>query len=219
MNSSLKGSKGTAILKIALSFFCFLLIWSAYVITSNRYGKIHFIQDLLSLGDCIWIVSGAFLVWKNRSALHIRPLTMFTSIPQARFWLIPAALIAAYYLAAMIYTYGGVMPRPEEPVLWLIIMFSLVAFQEELLFRGYFFNHLASCMPEPKANLLSALFFLLIHFPGWIDHGTSATAILNTSLGIYFLGLFFGWSFRKSRSLWVPIFLHLLWDVGSRIVF
>ena len=50
----------------------------------------------------------------------------------------------------------------------LLLGMSVVAFAEELLFRGLVFQQLRKTRSFQRANLLTALLFLLIHWPGWL---------------------------------------------------
>ena len=43
----------------------------------------------------------------------------------------------------------------------------LVGFTEEILFRGFFLQRIASYTRFEFANVITAILFLLIHFPGW----------------------------------------------------
>lgn len=78
----------------------------------------------------------------------------------------------------------------------------LVALPEEVFFRGYLYDALEEKGWEPiiASSLLFAAGHLVIH--------ASAYRALT-----FFPALLFGWGRRKSGNLYVPVFLHLLFNL------
>lgn len=141
------------------------------------------------------------------------PIKQMFKNPIKKKIIIPAsAVIIAYILVIMFIQHRGFHINTNFHPSRLIGQFLLVGILEELVFRGWFLNSLSLLINERKANLISALFFVFIHYPSYIV-GAHPSLILTNSLGIFFAGLIFGWSFYKSKSLWVPIILHMLWDL------
>ena len=95
----------------------------------------------------------------------------------------------------------------EALVLWI-----LVAWNEELLFRGYLLINLRDGMGTTWAVVLSSLFFAAAHganpHMGW-------TALLGLVLAGFFLAD--GW--LTTGRLWLPIGLHLGWNLFEGTVF
>ncbi|MHC4695991.1 MAG: lysostaphin resistance A-like protein, partial [Planctomycetota bacterium] len=87
-----------------------------------------------------------------------------------------------------------------------------VALQEELLFRGYFFQILAR-RDLRIATILSGLLFVATHLPN--AGGASPLAILN----IFLLHVLFVACYLRTRSLWVPIGQHAAWNFAQAFVF
>jgi uncharacterized protein len=89
---------------------------------------------------------------------------------------------------------------------WLYLS---VAASEELLFRGYLFQRLARGLGDGPALGLTALLFTAMHLgnPG-MTGATRAWAVLNISLAALLLGL----CYLRTRSLALPIGLHLGWN-------
>ncbi|MBP1628932.1 MAG: family intrarane metalloprotease [Holophagaceae bacterium] len=88
-------------------------------------------------------------------------------------------------------------------------IFALVALHEECLFRGYPFQRLVETWGPWAAQLGLALLFTLAHWrnPG-LTGGTRPWATLNIGLAALLLGL----CYLKTRSLALPIGLHLGWN-------
>lgn len=78
---------------------------------------------------------------------------------------------------------------------------------EEVLFRGYVQTSFQIRYGAFRAAVITALFFALYH--------------LNPAafLGLFLLGLFFGWTAYKTNSIFIPILLHFLNNFFSLIVY
>jgi len=85
-------------------------------------------------------------------------------------------------------------------------MVVLIAFSEELVFRGYVLgNLLESFSNKWVALLLSALCFAIFHFSG---PGITPLAFAN----LFLAGVLLGVNYIYTRNLWFSFFLHLSWN-------
>lgn len=217
--AEMKGpQKRKTVWEAACFFLLFLFIWTLWIILKRRWNSTDIVEGIFGWGDVIWIGWGAVLVCWNRKQLNILPREMFLTAPKWRRLLPMLLFVALYYVGVMFNSYGRLYSKPGVHILTLILTFLIVGFQEELVFRGYFLNRLSVALTERRANLLSALFFLLIHVPGWLRRGMPAASMVETGAGVFLLGLFFGYAFRKDRCLWSAVLLHMVWDVFSGIV-
>jgi membrane protease YdiL (CAAX protease family) len=114
-------------------------------------------------------------------------------------------------LAALLMLASGHLDWPD--VIWdpssLFVSFglmALIAFSEELVFRGYVLDNLMESFPNKWVALsISAVVFAAFHF---------------TSPGIYFLGFvnlvvagfLLGINYVYTKNLWFSFFLHLGWN-------
>ncbi len=87
-----------------------------------------------------------------------------------------------------------------------------VGISEELVFRGWLFNHFRKSLSFQTANILQAALFVLIHFPTWMRSGSffEPFTLLVLVVGIFLRGWIFGYLVQKSRSLWPAILLHMV---------
>ena len=94
---------------------------------------------------------------------------------------------------------------PEGGLGFLIIGISVMApITEELLFRGIVQGELRKAMPEPAAIIIQAILFAAYH----IQPVQASYALIPGVL----LGVAYAWS----RSIWVPIAMHMLFNaLGS----
>jgi len=106
--------------------------------------------------------------------------------------------------------------RPALGVLAVVggslAVFAVVAFYEELTFRGYYLYNLTDGLGLGPAVLLSSLVFALAHagnpFASWIS-----------TIGLIAAGLFLAYAWLRTRRLWLPIGLHLGWNFFQGTVF
>jgi len=89
------------------------------------------------------------------------------------------------------------------------LLFIIVGFNEETLFRGYLFQRLVDGMGQWPAQILMALFFGLAHWgnPG-MTGATKVWATVNIGLAAILLGL----CYLKTKSLALPIGVHIGWN-------
>ena len=86
-------------------------------------------------------------------------------------------------------------------------MVVLIAFGEELVFRGYVLSNLLDSFSNKWiALLLSALGFAIFHFSG---PGITPLAFAN----LFLAGILLGVNYIYTRNLWFSFFLHLSWNL------
>ncbi|MBN1459310.1 MAG: CPBP family intramembrane metalloprotease [Armatimonadetes bacterium] len=88
---------------------------------------------------------------------------------------------------------------------WLAVVFLVAATIEELLTRGYPFQAAVEGMGAPLAVLVFGLIFGLGHVTnqGWTLMGLANTSVSGVLMSIAYL---------RTRSLWMPIAIHLSWN-------
>ncbi len=90
-------------------------------------------------------------------------------------------------------------------------------FLEELVYRGYFMNRFLEFWEnEYVANVISALFFALIHVPLLLFtlHYAFWRGFIYI-LQIFVLGLIFGYEFSKTRAITASAVSHAMWNFSS----
>jgi len=94
----------------------------------------------------------------------------------------------------------------------IIIPFT-TAVVEELIFRAILFRLTEAMFGTTIAALLSALLFALAHL------GNPGATVITTIFLAFDLGLLLAVTFAASRSLWLPIGLHMGWNLTLGYVF
>ncbi|MDR1340045.1 MAG: CPBP family intramembrane metalloprotease [Prevotellaceae bacterium] len=93
-----------------------------------------------------------------------------------------------------------------------IVMFSVVAFSEELIMRGYILNNLMQSMNKYLALAISSMIFSVLHIFNPNFDIMSFTSIMLA-------GLLLGISYIYTKNLWYPIALHFSWNFFQGTVF
>jgi membrane protease YdiL (CAAX protease family) len=96
-------------------------------------------------------------------------------------------------------------------LMWFIL-FLAVGFYEELLSRGYRLQNIEEGVGGMVAVLVSSLIFAL-------EHLQNPNAWWGTVVGIAAAGVFLAFGYLRTRQLWLPIGLHIGWNVFEGMVF
>lgn len=87
---------------------------------------------------------------------------------------------------------------------------------EEPFFRGFVLQKLEGFTSFWKANFTASVLFALAHMPGWLYHGDHN--IFTDGLKVLVFGLFLGWLFKRSGSLWSAIVFHSSYNLATLVV-
>lgn len=92
------------------------------------------------------------------------------------------------------------------------LLFILVAWQEEFLFRGYRLQNIKDGLSLTWGVLLSSLWFGAVH--SFNPHAT-----IISFAGIFLAGLFLAYGYLRTGQLWLSIGLHIGWNFFEGVVF
>jgi len=97
-------------------------------------------------------------------------------------------------------------------VLSFFVVFIFVAWNEELLSRGYELQTIASGLNLFWGVVISSAVFGLLHLG-------NPNATWVSAAGIFFAGLFLAYAYVRTRQLWLSMGLHLGWNFFEGVVF
>jgi membrane protease YdiL (CAAX protease family) len=92
------------------------------------------------------------------------------------------------------------------------IWFIFVAWNEELVYRGYIMQSLASGLNLTLGILISSIYFGIEHLSNPNSNGMAVA-------GIFLAGLFLAYAYLRTGQLWLSIGLHLGWNFFESAVF
>jgi len=125
---------------------------------------------------------------------------------------------AGFFLAVLLLSLGSILlvmmqylfftgvAFNKNNLLYSTLLFIIVAFTEEIAFRGYILRNLMESMGKWTALTISSVIFALVHFtnPG----GDNWLPMIN----IFIAGFLLGINYIYTRNLWFAIFLHFSWN-------
>lgn len=115
-------------------------------------------------------------------------------------------LAATGYLVFVNFSFDAIAILMELAIL------IVVAFSEELLFRGYLLNNLMQSTNKWIALTISAVLFALFH---GVNPGVTVLSIVN----IFVAGFLLGINYIYTKNLWFGIFFHFSWNFFQGPVF
>lgn len=92
-------------------------------------------------------------------------------------------------------------------------VFIVVAIAEEMMFRGYIMLSMKHMNMPWLSILVSAAIFSFSH--GALNDGASTVAVVNISLA----GIMLAYMFYRSKSLYLPIGVHITWNYFQGFIF
>lgn len=222
-----KGIKNNRVTMAVLIVYCIALfvVWAAFeMLIFPQFAQVNSLKNAWFssivkdgiIKNIVWTLPAVLLVARYKDELYISAKEMFTNRVNWLKYLPVFAFFTAYLLIAGYMVNGKIAISSDfEPHSLIIVAF--VGITEESVLRGWILNATISEGSKKRtwlAVILNAFFFLVIHFPRWIYEGTFVSSFADLGfLCIIMLGIVFSQAFIKSKSLVVPIVLHMYWDL------
>ncbi|MDP4182386.1 MAG: type II CAAX endopeptidase family protein [Bacillota bacterium] len=155
------------------------------------------------------------LIWAVPVFIYIRyiderkPMTFLKLNKRALiglFWgiLITLALVGVNLIKVYIFGKGKINIDVSLDNIINVVLITCIT--EEIVFRGFLLNKLEEFIEFWGANIIAAILFVTIHFPIWIMEGDGIT--LQKVISVMILGILFGYTYKKTDSLWSAILFH-----------
>ncbi|HYP26317.1 MAG TPA: type II CAAX endopeptidase family protein [Blastocatellia bacterium] len=164
----------------------------------------------------LWVIPAVVYVAVVERRAPLKVLKISTPVGGKRL-LYSAAAIALYFagvIAFELFTSGKTLAALFDSGAreWLAVLFG-VAFSpvsEEILYRGFILTELGERMGFWKANLLTSVLFVSIHWPHWLWATGFKPWMAVTSVTMFILSLFLGYLVKLSGSIWPSVAAHIL---------
>ncbi|MGE5677321.1 MAG: lysostaphin resistance A-like protein [Pseudomonadota bacterium] len=131
------------------------------------------------------------------------------------------ALLVIYHIARSFIMGDGKFYLDIDIFTW-IHRIILIGITEEVVFRGFILQKLTEEFEFIYANTISAVLFLLIHFPGWYADGLMTkdrmAYFLAGAVFVLVFGLLQGYVLKRTRSLWACMIIHSMNNLITTIV-
>lgn len=221
MKIETKSPRGITKISVLIVYtLVFYVVWTAWELWAK--GLITaavpnaYLSQLIKSGvikNLVWTLPALLLVKRFDGEVYVGAKEMFTTKVNFLKYL-PLFAVFTVYLLGGAFLLKGKIAVSETFGLEKLIVVLFVGITEETVFRGWLLN---ATLGERKKWLpvaANAVMFLLIHFPVWIHDGEFVGNFRSFAfLSPLVLGIIFGWTFIKSRSIWIPISLHMYWDL------
>jgi|SRR5699024_6419043 len=161
----------------------------------------------------IWIFPVFLLVGTFEGKDPISYLGLKTNLQKGLKWAIWITLAMALY-----FIISGIAMDLEFDLnlgwdFWLNT-FIFVGLTEETVFRGYILRKLMIGYKFWKANTITSLLFVSIHFPIWVYDGLfEFPYIFSAVIQVFIISISFGFIYKKTGSLWSVIIIHSMYDL------
>ena len=178
---------------------------------TNEYLS-RFIQEGI-IKVLVWVLPAVCLVRYFKDDVYIGLKDMFTNQVKILKYL-PVYLGFTVFLIIGAFITKGKLAVSDSFRYSDLIDVLFVGITEEMVFRGWLLNVTVSEKRKWLPIIINALMFLLIHFPIWIANGVLVDAFTNLNfLCVPVLSVIFSLTFIKSKNIWIPITLHMYWDL------
>ncbi len=198
----------------------FFVLWTLCEIVVFEFLKamidnevlFRFISNVL-VKNLVWTLPAVLLIHHFRLDVSVSLKKMFCCPVN---WLkyLPVFLLFTVYLLGGAILQSGSLEIASTFGWDEVIVLLFVGITEELVFRGWLLNLTLNEEKKWCHIFINAIMFLAIHFPIWIRQGVFISNFTGFGfLCILILSIIFSCTFVKSKSLLVPIMLHMYWDL------
>ena len=159
-----------------------------------------------------WTLPAVLLINRFDADLYISKNELFSKPADWKASLPIFGYVTAYCILSSVISHKGFYFNADG--LTECLAFIFVGITEEFVFRGFLLNAAITDKNKKLAVGINAVLFLCIHFPSWIIHGNFVSNFANFGfISIILLGIFFSWAMLRFRTIWIPVLLHMLWDI------
>ncbi len=170
-----------------------------------------FIDDGV-IKNLLWTLPAALLIYKYRDKLLCAAKEMFAFRKEHLKYLWIFLLFTVYIILGIV-IHGGTLGISGTFGAEDIVTVLFVGITEEMVFRGWLLNSTAKRHKEISVTV-NAVMFLCIHFPKWIYEGAFVSNFTSGGfLSIALLSIIFSVVFLETKSLVLPVTLHMYWDL------
>lgn len=201
----------------------FYAFWASYTLLLVPFFRQVFVSEWTNeiidavIKNLTWTLPALLLAGIFRNELFSGLKEMYTFKKSDAKYLLLLIPITAVVIGGQLIKKHGLSISPNFKYA-SIISVVFVGIMEESVFRGLFLNAaLKNADTKAKTVLavaVNSLAFLVIHFPIWLIDGVFIFSFTSLSfITIILLSIVFSYCFIKTKSLWVSIIIHSLYDL------
>ncbi len=199
-----------------------LLFWALYryFFKFPEWTDEFLFKPLVFVAPVIW-----YVMTKEKASLTTIGLTSRHFFKNVLIGLGVGALFVGEGILVNIYKHGALVIQPitsisSYTIPFIFILSFATAFTEELLSRGFFFSRLLTQTKKIwYAVIVSSLMFMAFHIPILVTtlkfQGPTLILFFWTTLTLGIINSIF---YLQTKSLVVPILIHLFWNVTVAVL-
>ena len=216
MNNETQQNKHIAIIAVA-AFFIILIAWTGARLLWLSLESHFEITKIEWVEFTYWLIVKAIL-WIMPAIWMLKRCGKASEIFRIRSWRKTLSFGLGIGGALLVMSVGSRIitdnwSMPYNSLISFLGVVIIAPIFEEFLVRGAVLSSLKRKVTFIPANLLAALLFTLLHFPGWYFNGELITMLLNPlngALAIFIIGFLCGLAAEKGESLFAAIIVHML---------
>lgn len=218
---SIKNRDKISDVKILLVYLViFYLLWALKELWLVKYIDI-FDKNTSAIFEAvvkffIWIVPAWLYIKYYLKASPVRYLKINVNVKKGLLWGAVLSLVIGLYFAVETYILYEKSFQFSLSFDDYLNSFLMAGIAEEFVFRGLILQEINKKITFWKANIITALLFLVIHYPIWIYN--SEFFMLGAHIYIFAVGLLFGLVYKKTGSLWSVVILHIFHNFFVTII-
>ena len=206
---------GWKVLMVTLLSVIFLLLIS-FILNSlgvkDKYGISVFVAFLVAIYTMLKMIDKKGFNYLGLKSIKESYTELVIGLLAGAFFIVINVIILRF-LGFLSFSSNILNPNISISLIEGLLLFIIVAFAEELLFRGYIIMSLQQMGKWWLSILISAVIFALTH--GALNDNVSFLAIINLLLG----GILLGYMYIKTKSIYMPIGFHITWNYFQGYVF
>lgn len=207
--------KENLVKNVSIFFTYLLIVWGFYRVLFKLPDQI----EEIVIKPVVWLVPVfGFTLFKEKESLESLGITFKNLFPAVYFSIALGALFGVVAMVLNFVKYGGTFNfganLGQLPLFSSIGVSFATAISEEITFRGYIMGRLWRALDnEITANLITSGLWVLIHIPVTVfilKLALPAAFVYLMLTFVYSLGA--GFIYARTRNVFAPIFLHVLWE-------
>ena len=216
LDRTMDSSRLKSMLHVVAYCLAFLVIWLLVPIVGGIIEMVApaWLVTLVQVG--FYLGGTVALTWAFCRFLHHGPLADLGLHRQGWVrnllggWAVGASMVVLIFVIYLAVGWLSVEGLAPDVTAFVIVALSWIASStvEEITTRGYIMQRLAPAWGMPVAIAVASLIFTLPHA---LNPHVTVLALANTFL----VGIFFAVSYLLTRSLWLPIGLHIGWNLAE----
>lgn len=195
---------------MVVGLFLFYMAWAIKELwlIEYIYSFGNFISPVIeaTVKSVVWIVPSWLYIKYTLHTSAISYLKMNVNVKKGLIWGIILSLLLGFGLISEAYIFNDASIQFSLSFDDYLNTFIMAGLAEEIVFRGLILQEINKRLVFWKANVITSLLFLVIHYPIWIHD--DIIFHFGSHIYVFFIGLLFGFVFKRTGSLWSVILLH-----------